>query len=136
MTRQFLNRVALVTGGSRGIGAAIVRRLASDGASVAFTYSSSEKQALELVSEVEDARGIAFAIKADSAVPEAVRGAVARAVARFGRLDVLVNNAGILLQGTTTSTGWWRSTSRRYLWRRRLQFPIFGRAPGLSRRAA
>jgi 3-oxoacyl-[acyl-carrier protein] reductase len=98
MTRQ--NRVALVTGGSRGIGAAIVRRLASDGASVAFTYSSSEKQALELVSEVEEARGIAFAIKADSAIPEAVRGAVARAVARFGGLDVLVNNAGILLQGT------------------------------------
>jgi 3-oxoacyl-[acyl-carrier protein] reductase len=100
MTRQFHNRVALVTGGSRGIGAAIVRRLASDGASVAFTYSSSEKQALELVSEVEEAGGIAFAIKADSAVPEAVRGAVARAVARFGRLDVLVNNAGILLRGT------------------------------------
>jgi 3-oxoacyl-[acyl-carrier protein] reductase len=100
MTRQSLNCVALVTGGSRGIGAAIVRRLASDGASVAFTYSSSEKQALELVSEVENSRGIASAIKADSAVPEAVRGAVARTVARFGRLDVLVNNAGILLRGT------------------------------------
>jgi 3-oxoacyl-[acyl-carrier protein] reductase len=100
MTRQFLNRVALVTGGSRGIGAAIVRRLASDGASVAFTYSLSERRALELVSEVEGAGGIAFAIKADSAVPEAVRGAVARAVARFGRLGVLVNNAGILLRGT------------------------------------
>ena len=100
MTQRLFNRVALVTGGSRGIGAAIVRRLASEGASVAFTYSTSENQALDLISEVRVTGGNAFAIRADSAIAEAIQGAVANTLSRFGRLDILVNNAGILLRGT------------------------------------
>lgn len=100
MTEQVSNRVALVTGGSRGIGAAIVRRLAAEGVSVVFTYSASEKQALALVSQVRASGGNALAIKADSASVEAIRGAVADTLSHFGRLDILVNNAGILLGAT------------------------------------
>src|SRR6266853_6810004 len=65
-TKSFKGKVALVTGGSRGIGAGIVRRLAADGASVAFTYSSSPEKALELVREIESAGGKALSLKADS----------------------------------------------------------------------
>ncbi|AYC33800.1 3-oxoacyl-ACP reductase FabG [Pseudomonas cavernae] len=89
-------KVALVQGGSRGIGAAIVKRLAREGASVAFTYASSTAQADALVQSIEAAGGRALALRADSADAEAVRGAVAATVDAFGRLDVLVNNAGVL----------------------------------------
>ena len=92
-------KVALVTGGSRGIGAAIVRRLANDGAAVAFTYSNARGKAEELVAKIEGQGGEAMAIKADSADPKAVWGAVAETVKELGRLDILVNNAGILLRG-------------------------------------
>jgi len=92
-------KVALVTGGSRGIGAAIVRRLANDGAAVAFTYSNAREKAEELVAKIEGQGGEAMAIKADSADPKAVWGAVAETVKELGRLDILVNNAGILLRG-------------------------------------
>src|SRR5471032_2631665 len=91
-----LNKVALVTGGSRGIGADIVRRLARDGAAVAFTYSASAQQARELTAQIEAAGGKALAIQADSADAAAVARAVAATVEAFGRLDILVNNAGIL----------------------------------------
>jgi 3-oxoacyl-[acyl-carrier protein] reductase len=99
MTPPLTGKVALVTGGSRGIGAAIVRRLAADGASVAFTYSSAETQANALVAEIVAEGGRAAAILADSADPKAVRNAVEATVAGFGGLDILVNNAGILTLG-------------------------------------
>jgi 3-oxoacyl-[acyl-carrier protein] reductase len=93
-------KVALITGGSRGIGAAIVRRLAKEDATVAFTYSSSPEKAESLQATIETAGGRALAIKADSADVEAVRKAVELAVKSFGKLDILVNSAGILLRGT------------------------------------
>jgi 3-oxoacyl-[acyl-carrier protein] reductase len=100
MTYALNNKVALVTGGSRGIGAAIVEKLASAGASVAFTYSASEARALALVQTVGASGGKALAIKADSANAAEVEQAVATTVQTFGGLDILVNNAGILVQGT------------------------------------
>ncbi len=90
-------KVALVTGGSRGIGAAIARRLAADGADVAVTYVSRPAQAEEVVAEIETAGRRAMAIEADSASPEAIVAAVERTVSELGRLDILVNNAGIAL---------------------------------------
>src|SRR6202041_3870308 len=87
-------KVALVTGGSRGIGAAIARRLAADGASVAVTYSKGADAAASVVKEIERAGGKAIAIQADAADADAVRNAVERTVTTLGRLDVLVKNAG------------------------------------------
>jgi 3-oxoacyl-[acyl-carrier protein] reductase len=86
--------VALVTGGSRGIGAAIAKRLAADGASVALTYAKDANAASAVVKAIERDGGKAIAIMADAADTEAVKAAVEKAVAAFGRLDVLVNNAG------------------------------------------
>jgi 3-oxoacyl-[acyl-carrier protein] reductase len=87
----------LVTGGSRGIGAAIAKRLAADGASVAITYSKGADAAGAVVSEIEQAGGKALAIQADAADAEAVKDAVEKTVAAFGGIDVLVNNAGIAI---------------------------------------
>lgn len=94
-------KAALVTGGSRGIGAAIVRRLAREGADVAFTYVSAagEEQAGKVVADVEAAGRRALALRADAADPGAVTAAVDRAAEEFGRLDVLVNNAGVFPSG-------------------------------------
>ena len=97
--RSFVGKVALVTGGSRGIGEGIVRRLASDGAAVAFTYSSSEEKAKQLAGEIKDAGGNVLPIKADSASAKDVRAAVDQAAKELGELDIFVNNAGILIQG-------------------------------------
>lgn len=89
-------KVAFIQGGSRGIGAAIVQRLAAEGAAVAFTYVSSAQKAEELVASVVNNGGQALAIKADSSDAQALRDAVNAAAAHFGRLDILVNNAGVL----------------------------------------
>lgn len=89
-------KVALVQGGSRGIGAAIVRRLALQGAHVAFTYVSSAGPAQALAEEINSAGGKALALRADSADASAVQQAVKNTVDAFGRLDILVNNAGVL----------------------------------------
>jgi 3-oxoacyl-[acyl-carrier protein] reductase len=97
--RRLADKVALVCGGSKGIGAAIVRKLAADGASVALTYAKSPEKAAETARAAETHGCTAIAIKADSADPEAVRDAVAQTIARFGRLDILVVNAGILIRG-------------------------------------
>jgi 3-oxoacyl-[acyl-carrier protein] reductase len=91
---QLVNKVALVTGGSRGIGAAIAKRLAADGASVAITYAKDDSAASAVVKAIELDGGKAIAIRADAADVEAVKGAVEKTVATFGQLDVLVNNAG------------------------------------------
>jgi 3-oxoacyl-[acyl-carrier protein] reductase len=88
------NKVALVTGGSRGIGAAIAKRLASDGASVAITYTKGVDAAAAVVKQIESAGGKALAIQADAADAAAVKAAVEKTVTTFGRLDILVNNAG------------------------------------------
>jgi 3-oxoacyl-[acyl-carrier protein] reductase len=90
-------KVALVTGGSRGIGAAIAKRLAAHGASVAITYSKGADAAAAVVSEIEQAGGKALAIQADAADAEAVKDSVEKTVAAFGGIDVLVNNAGIAI---------------------------------------
>ena len=89
-------KVALVTGGARGIGAAIVKRLAQDGAAVAFTYVSSPDKADDLAATINASGGKALAIRADSADAAAVQEAVAQTVEHFGGLDILVINAGIL----------------------------------------
>src|SRR3989449_11014115 len=88
------DETALVTGGSRGIGAAIAKRLAADGASVAITYTKGGDAAARVVKEIERAGGRAIAIQADAADADAVKAAVEKTVATFGRLDVLVNSAG------------------------------------------
>src|SRR3989442_347230 len=92
--QNWAGKVAVVTGGSRGIGASITKRLAGDGASVAFTYAKGADAAASVVKEIERRGGKAIAIQADAADADAVKAAVEKAVATFGQLDVLVNNAG------------------------------------------
>jgi 3-oxoacyl-[acyl-carrier protein] reductase len=89
-----MDKAALVTGGSRGIGAAIAKRLAADGANVAITYAKDASAAAAVVKAIERGGGKAIAIQADAANVEAVKAAVEKTVSTFGRLDVLVNNAG------------------------------------------
>jgi 3-oxoacyl-[acyl-carrier protein] reductase len=94
MSQPLNKKVALVTGGSRGIGAAIAKRLAADGATVALTYTKGAEAARAVVGDIERAGGRGIAIQADATDAAAVRAAVEQAVATLGRLDVLVNNAG------------------------------------------
>jgi len=94
MSRKLEGKIALITGGSRGIGAAIAKRLAADGANVAITYTKGADAAASVIKEIERTGGKAIAIQADAADAGAVKAAVEKTVATFGRLDVLVNNAG------------------------------------------
>ena len=94
MSKQLEGKAAFVTGGSRGIGAAIAKRLAADGAQVAITYTKGADAAASVVAAIERAGGKAMAIQADAADAGAVKAAIEKTVAAFGGLDILVNNAG------------------------------------------
>lgn len=94
-----LGKVALVTGGSRGIGAAIVKRLARDGADVAFSYGASPERARQVAEEVEALGRRALTMRADQAKADEVTQLVRKAHAHFGRLDILVNSAGVFVTG-------------------------------------
>jgi 3-oxoacyl-[acyl-carrier protein] reductase len=104
MSKQLEGKIALVTGASRGIGAAIAKRLAEDGANVAITYSKGADAAASVVKEIQRAGRKGLAIQADATDAAAVNAAIEKTVATFGQLDVLVNNAGTAIPKTFEET--------------------------------
>jgi NAD(P)-dependent dehydrogenase (short-subunit alcohol dehydrogenase family) len=104
ISNELEGKVALITGGSRGIGAAIAKRLAADGANVAITYTKGADAAASVVKEIEHAGRKAIAIQADATDADAGKAAVEKTVATFGHLDILVNNAGTAIPKTFEET--------------------------------
>src|SRR5436189_2180128 len=104
MSKKLEGKIALITGGSRGIGAAIAKRLAADGSNVAITYTKGAEAVASVVNEIECAGRKAIAIQADATDAGAVEAAVEKTVATFGPLDVLVNNAGTAIPNTFEET--------------------------------
>src|SRR5580658_9054913 len=104
MSKKLAGKIALITGGSRGIGAAIAKRLAADGANVAITYTKGADAAASVVKEIERAGQKAIKIQADAADADAVNAAVEKTFAAFGQLDILVNSAGTAIPKTFEET--------------------------------
>ncbi len=98
--KRLQNKIALITGGSRGIGAAIAKRFASEGCSVVISFASSKEKAFSLVHELEKEGVKALAIQTDQGCPLEVEKLVQKTVDHFGRIDILVNNAGIFVGGS------------------------------------
>ena len=94
------NKVAIITGASRGIGSAIARRFAAEGAKVVINYVLSEGKATQVADEIKKAGGESLTVKGDVSKPEEVRQLVKRAFEKYGRIDILVNNAGVMFQQT------------------------------------
>ncbi|MFD0783192.1 3-oxoacyl-ACP reductase family protein [Micromonospora azadirachtae] len=105
VTETLAGKVAIVTGGSRGIGEGIARRLAAAGATVAITYNSSAEQAESVAKSIGEAGGTAVAVRVDAADRAGVRAGIGEIAERFGRLDILVNNAGVTVVGPIDSIG-------------------------------
>ena len=95
--KRLQNKVVFITGGSRGIGAGIAKRMAEEGADVVITYVHAARQAQQVADAIKQLGQQALAIPADNALPDAVTAAIEKAVAVFGRIDILVNNAGIYI---------------------------------------